>query len=228
MDTIFSGASVVTGLLVRLLVVIAAAAVVVLLAWGVYLLFGLAQRAWLRARHLSQADRVLARGDVHYTPGHLWLRPDGEHVRLGLDDLLRRVLPTLETIWLPREGTRVRRGEALATLRLGSRLLEVPAPVDGEVVQVNSELARDPTLLRFPYTRGWLVALRPKDHRYSAYPQGGPAVQWLRTEQQRLSHRVERELGIAGADGGEQLIPWQVAVSPERRMDLAEGLLRQR
>ena len=38
----------------------------------------------------------------------------------------------------------------------------MPAPVDGEVVAVNTDLATDPTLVNSdPYGTGWIVRIRP-------------------------------------------------------------------
>ena len=95
------------------------------------------------------------------------------------------------------------------------------------MVAQNAALASRPALLSRSYTGGWLVEVRPQDGSWTKLPRADEAVRWLRDEQVNLSHKVERELGIAGADGGETLAPWDVALPASRRLALAKELLAQ-
>ena len=102
------------GIVLRgLLLVVLAAAFVALVAAAYHGGRGL-RRLWLRSRHLADADRVLARDDVHYARSHVWMRGTKERLRLGLDDLVKRLLPAPEWVELAAVGVTVRRGEALA------------------------------------------------------------------------------------------------------------------
>ncbi len=227
MDALWSGMAVFGGLVARLLFVLGVVFALVGVVTAGYYGFRAFRRMWLGSRHLRDADRVLARDDVHYAPSHIWVRAGDARVRLGMDDLVRRVAPPPETVELAEVGAQLRRGDPIARLRVDSRTLEIPAPMDGKVVAVNKAVTRRPALLRRAYSSGWLVEVRPADQGWTRLPRGSDAVRWLRAEQELLAHRVEHELGIAGADGGELLVPWEAHLAPARRIALARELLTQ-
>lgn len=197
------------GLLLRLLVFAAVLTVValpVLLAIG-----GVEGWAALRRRLLgvTRVGALLWRPDVRYAPGHTWVaRGRGERVRVGLDDLARRLLPPQVRVTLPRVGARVDRGERVAGLQADGYEASVLAPLTGVVARVNRRVARDPTLLvRDPYVRGWLVEVVPADAAHERLPAGDAARRWLAEEGARLERALEEALGYAMADGGELVLP---------------------
>jgi glycine cleavage system H protein len=109
---------------------------------------------------------------------------------------------------LPRPGTTFARGETIAVLHGGGRVVRIPAPIAGTIAGVNAAALRDPTLVkRDGYGRGWLVALTPADRSFAALPRGEEAEGWLRRESGRWSRFIEDRLGFAAADGGELVAP---------------------
>ena len=87
------------------------------------------------------------------------------------------------------------------------------APVDGMVCAVNSELVKVPGLIkRDPFTRGWLVALRPTNltANLPGLTVGEGALAWLKGELARLQEflhitltlRRDALVGATAADGG--------------------------
>lgn len=109
--------------------------------------------------------------DVHHpdgvflSKGHTWaaLDPNGS-VRMGMDDFARQMVGTVETVDLPKVGTKVRAGDPLVRLYKGSALANLVAPVDGEVADVHAGLASNAApLRRDPYGEGWMVLLKPEN-----------------------------------------------------------------
>jgi glycine cleavage system H protein len=97
--------------------------------------------------------------------GHSWGRvePDGAVVA-GMDEFARQMLGTPDTLEMPRIGTAVKAGEPIATLYRKGRLARVPAPVDGVVEDVHTQLILHPeTLSKDAYKDGWMVRLRPQN-----------------------------------------------------------------
>ncbi len=90
-----------------------------------------------------------------FTPDHVWIDPDG---RMGVTEQLTASLRAVAVIHLPSIGDRVRAAEAFAALEGDKGLLDVFAPCDGEVVEVN--LALTPEELTEAPLRHWLVRLR--------------------------------------------------------------------
>jgi len=173
----------------------------------------------IRERHrqklgLHAVHGVAVRTGVLYAPNHVWLSRRGTSaVEVGVDDLALRLLPAVTAVDAVRTGTRVRRGEPIVTLWGGGRQLAVRAPFDARIAGVNAAVVRDPSLVRSDgYGKGWLVALEPADERWSIFPRGEAADGWMATEAQRWNAIIERQLGIAGADGGELVnpAPWVI------------------
>ncbi len=165
----------------------------------------------LKRRNLGLRDvaGVLFRPDLWYAPTHTWLarRRDGE-LAIGLDGLAARLLPSVTGLEVARAGTRVEKGEPLATLYAGARTLTIPAPVSGTVTGANRAALRDPALVRAEgYGRGWIVAVKPAGEDFAELPRGDRAEKFMRAEAARWDRFVETELCYAAADGGHLVAP---------------------
>jgi glycine cleavage system H protein len=196
------------GLAARLGIVLAvmlALLVPVVLAAGAIRAF---QAVRLRAQGFRAAGHLRFRGGLLYAPTHTWIRPEGERLRVGLDDLAQRLLPWAVAVELPRPGQKVREGEPVASISSGGREARIAAPVSGTIVAVNPEVAREPTLVKSEnYGRGWLFLVEPDGRSWTSLPAGDAARGWLRGEGERLSRFFEQSLGFAAADGGELIGP---------------------
>lgn len=100
--------------------------------------------------------------DRYYSPGHLWVRPDGDDdVVVGLDGHVLRVLYPVEAVTPPRRGTWLRRHEPCGWIVRGHRSVPLPAPLSGEILQVNAGYGN---ALRAPPPGGagdaWLLRVR--------------------------------------------------------------------
>ncbi|MBK9516845.1 MAG: glycine cleavage system protein H [Anaeromyxobacter sp.] len=165
----------------------------------------------LKRRQLGLRDVAgfVFRPDLWYAPTHTWLaRRQGGTLAVGLDDLALRLMPSVTGLEVPRPGTRIERGEPLATLYAGSRSLVIPSPVSGTVAGVNRAALRDPMLVkREGYGRGWVVAMAPSNEAYADLPRGERAERFMRAESARWTRFMEDELGFAAADGGHLVAP---------------------
>jgi glycine cleavage system H lipoate-binding protein len=96
-----------------------------------------------------------------YHPGHTWaMKESRQMVRVGLDDFAARVVGQIDQIDLPARGRWLRQGERGWTIGRGSHRFDMLSPIEGEVVEVNPEVLRNPSLIHEdPYGVGWLVAV---------------------------------------------------------------------
>lgn len=96
---------------------------------------------------------------------HVWAREDGDDVlTIGVTDTAQHLASRVVAVTAKRAGRSVERGQSVATLESGKWVGPVPAPVDGEIVEVNPAMAADPTLVNSdPYGAGWIVRFRPRD-----------------------------------------------------------------
>lgn len=103
--------------------------------------------------------------DLYYVvEKHVWARPEGDLVVVGLTDVAQNLAKTVISVSLRGAGKSVKKGRSVATVESGKWVGPVPSPVEGEVVEVNEALAASPsTLNRDPYGAGWVAKVRPSN-----------------------------------------------------------------
>lgn len=196
------------GLLLRAGAAIAVLAAIVAVVLPVMLAFEGGRRLVRRARGLEDVRGFEWRRALRYAPAHLWIAERGPAVRVGLDTMAARVLLNAHHVELPRAGTHVLAGGALARVTAGDREIALPAPVSGIVTGANQQLDASPDLaVRQPYTGGWLVEMRPDTAGYRALPRAAQALEWFRGEAAKLTFSLEHAHGYAAADGGVPIVP---------------------
>jgi len=103
--------------------------------------------------------------DLYYLiEKHVWARPDGGEVVIGLTDVAQNLAKTIISVSLKAAGKPVKKGRSLATVESGKWVGPVPCPVEGEVLAVNERLAGTPGLLNSdPYGEGWVARVAPSN-----------------------------------------------------------------
>ncbi len=103
--------------------------------------------------------------DLYYVVSkHVWARRDGDLVTVGMTDVAQNLAKTIIAVTPKAPGKVVAKGRNIATVESGKWVGPVPAPVSGEIVEVNAALAASPSLINSdPYGDGWVARLRPMD-----------------------------------------------------------------
>lgn len=103
--------------------------------------------------------------DLHYlVEKHVWARPEDGMVVVGLTDVAQNLAKSIISVTLKKTGRKLVKGKSLGTVESGKWVGPVPAPVAGEIAEVNDALTADPGLLnRDPYGDGWVAKLVPDD-----------------------------------------------------------------
>ena len=214
------------GLVARIGIVLLAMAA---LAVPALLLVGAARglrRAQQRLLGLTPVGRLTFRPSLHYAPGHTWVKPEGEDLRVGIDDLAQKIVPWALAVELPRPGTKLRRGEQAAVISCGGKRMGITAPANGVVSAINSAVVHDPSLVKSDtYAGGWLFRMTPFDSSWRSFPSGEQARRWLREESHRLDEYLESHLGLAAADGGAWIAPPASLLTEEQWRGLMRAFL---
>lgn len=101
---------------------------------------------------------------TRFTADHLWVRPAGSAVVVGMTGFACGALGTVALVRLPQPGRRVQAGEACAEVESMKAASDVPAPVAGTVLDANPAVIADPALIsRDPEGAGWLYRMAPDD-----------------------------------------------------------------
>ncbi|HLU46740.1 MAG TPA: glycine cleavage system protein GcvH [Planctomycetota bacterium] len=102
--------------------------------------------------------------DLKYAKSHEWVRVEGDTIRVGITDYAVEQLSDLAFVDLPEVGDRVTKGSAFGEIESTKTVAELISPVDGEVVETNTDVVDQLQLLQnAPFEDGWLVRIRPDD-----------------------------------------------------------------
>jgi len=102
--------------------------------------------------------------ELYYHSEHMWVRKEGDLIRVGLNDFSQKLSGELSFIELPETSGEVKANQVIGSYETGKWMGKIYAPVAGEVVEVNEELEDDPTLINSdPYGAGWMFIMRPAD-----------------------------------------------------------------
>ncbi|HUR19059.1 MAG TPA: glycine cleavage system protein GcvH [Acidimicrobiales bacterium] len=102
--------------------------------------------------------------DLRYTADHEWARTENGRVRVGITDYAQAALGDVVFVQLPEAGTTVTAGGQLSEIESTKSVSDVYAPIAGEVIEVNAELADAPERLnQDPFGAGWICIIVPSD-----------------------------------------------------------------
>jgi len=151
-------------------------------------------------------DGFLVPAGLSYHPGHGWLVHERKNVvRVGADEFAAALAGKIEGIELPKPGQWIRQGQKAIAFHRDGETAEMVSPTEGEVLEVNPEVLRNPAVLRHdPYGKGWLMTLHVPDEENTSrnlVPKG-LVREWLRESVERLYSLQPALAGAVAADGG--------------------------
>tara|TARA_A100000171_G_C2128005_1_gene144817 strand:- start:896 stop:1279 length:384 start_codon:yes stop_codon:yes gene_type:complete len=103
--------------------------------------------------------------ELHYTATHEWIRVEEDHsVTIGITDHAQDLLGDIVFIELPEEGSTVAAKDELSVIESVKAASDIYAPVSGEIIAVNEDLADAPeTVNSSPYEEGWICRILPSN-----------------------------------------------------------------
>jgi glycine cleavage system H protein len=102
--------------------------------------------------------------DLRYTKEHEWVRVEGDEAIIGITDYATEQLGDVVFLELPDPGSSLEQFASFGVVESVKAVSDLFAPVAGEVIARNEELADRPELVNGdPYGDGWLVRVRLTD-----------------------------------------------------------------
>ena len=102
--------------------------------------------------------------DLKYTREHEWAKQDGARVRVGITAYAQEQLGDVVFVELPKVGARVTATKTFGVVESVKAVSDLFAPLSGEVVEVNADLAKTPeTVNADPYGQGWMLVVKIGD-----------------------------------------------------------------
>jgi glycine cleavage system H protein len=167
--------------------------------------------------------------NLRYHAGHTWMQRERKNVqRVGADEFAAVVTGAVDRVELPKPGQWVRQGQKVFAFQRGGAKVEMVSPVEGEVLEVNSEVAAHPELLRDdPYGRGWLMTVfSPDEESPSRNLLPANLLRSWMTEAAEAFYRLQPQLaGATAADGGRASKDATSQLTPEQWQKVARELL---
>jgi len=117
---------------------------------------------------------------MKFTSDHEWIRVDQDSATVGITPFAQEKLGDLVFVQLPKLGAALEAGGAAAVVESVKAASDVYAPIKGEVIEVNQQVADDPTLVNSdPTGNGWLFKVRIGDRSQLDKLMDEPAYQKL-------------------------------------------------
>jgi glycine cleavage system H protein len=100
--------------------------------------------------------------DLYYHRGHMWVRVEGDKVRVGFNDWAQKAAGRLIILNTRRLGALIEMGKTLGSIESMKWVGSLKVPITGELVQLNEDVLETPNLInRDPYGKGWVAVIKP-------------------------------------------------------------------
>jgi glycine cleavage system H protein len=104
--------------------------------------------------------------EFRYTKDHEWIKLAGDEALVGITDFAQHQLGDIIFVELPPVGKELAERQSMGVVESVKSVSDVYAPVAGEVLAVNEELAQAAELLnKDPHGKGWIVRIKVKDKK---------------------------------------------------------------
>jgi len=98
---------------------------------------------------------------LYFTKEHEWVRVDGDTATVGISDHAQEQLGDIVFAEVPETGKRLNKGQEAAVVESVKAASDVYSPVSGEVLDGNSKVADDPSIVNSdPEGEGWFFKLK--------------------------------------------------------------------
>jgi CheY-like chemotaxis protein len=130
------------------------------------------------------------------SPAHNWIKLElNGSVRIGIDDFTHKILGDIDDLDLPENGKLIKKGESLFSIKQGSRSINIPSPVTGKIVAVNSNLIDHVDYINMKtYELGWICIVEPTNitDELKMLRIGADTVSWYQKEINKFSEILKK------------------------------------
>ncbi len=105
-------------------------------------------------------------GQLRFSAEDEWARIEGDRITVGVTDYAQSQLGDIVFVELPEVGRTVEKGEPFGVIESVKAVSDLYAPVSGEIVEVNGDLADRPEQVNEDcYGDGWMVTIAVDDEK---------------------------------------------------------------
>jgi glycine cleavage system H protein len=109
---------------------------------------------------------LVVKGDLRYSKDHVWVKIENEHCILGLTDYAQRKGGDIVFLKFEDRSGLIKEGEPVALYETIKAALNVTAPFNHQILELNSILEDQPELINEdPYGKGWIARVKPENQK---------------------------------------------------------------
>jgi glycine cleavage system H protein len=102
--------------------------------------------------------------NLRYSTEDEWTRTENGRVTIGVTDYAQSQLGDIVFVELPEVGRSVEKGEPFGVIESVKAVSDLYAPISGEIVEVNTDLAERPEVVNEDcYGDGWMIVIEPEE-----------------------------------------------------------------
>ncbi len=102
--------------------------------------------------------------DLKYTKEHIWIKPSGKKITIGVTDYAQDALGDIVYVDLPEVEADVEANSEIGEIESTKATSSIISPVTGKVVEVNEDLSESPEMINDdPYGKGWIAVIQIED-----------------------------------------------------------------
>lgn len=106
----------------------------------------------------------MSSNDVRNFMGYMWIQEEDGIITIGINEEGLADFEEITSVDLPAEHDKVEADEVCGTVETDDGPLDIYSPVSGTVLEVNSAVIDDPTLIQEdPFEEGWLIRVEASE-----------------------------------------------------------------
>jgi len=106
-----------------------------------------------------QIDNMQFPLDRKYHRSHLWVKQEGDNLRIGIDAFLTSRAGYINFLTIDAEN--VAAGESFGSIESGKFVSKVYSPANGRIVNINQEIVNNPRRINDDPYSAWIVEISP-------------------------------------------------------------------
>jgi len=140
--------------------------------------------------------------ELYYHRGHTWAFPEGDVIKIGMDDFAQKLIGRPSRFHLPEVGTNIYQGEPGWKVEIDGKTAEMLSPVSGEVIEVNEKVIRSPEIVNEDPYSSWILKVKPRKSSLKNLLKGSLVEAWMDETLEKLRERIGENMGRIYQDGG--------------------------
>lgn len=94
---------------------------------------------------------------LKYTEKHEWVKVEGNTALLGISDYAQSALGDIVFVDLPKPGKKLKAKDSFGTIESVKAADDLYTPISGEVSEINSAIAKDPSIINKDAYSAWMI-----------------------------------------------------------------------